>query len=96
MCVSDTWYIFASSIFVGLLLTCDIDWLNDCDFTQQVSSEMNILVYLLTLHVLYQRLDSNQGAFYTAKVEGILWTQMYIENKKCRFKIGCFCYFAEP
>ena len=96
MCLSDTWYIFAASIFVGLLLTCNIDWLNDYDFTQQVSSKMNILVYLLTLHVFYQRLDSNQGAFYTAKVEGILWTQLYIENKKCHFKIGCVCYFAEP
>ena len=50
-------------VFIGLLLTCNVDWLHDCDFTQQVSSEKNILVYLLTLDVLYQRLDSNQGAF---------------------------------
>ena len=56
-------YIFAAGVFVGSLLTCNVDWLNDYDFTQQVWSEMNILVYLLTLDELYQRLDSNQGAF---------------------------------
>ena len=48
---------------MGLLLTCNFDWLNDCEFTQQVSSEKNILVYHLTFDVLYQRFDSNQGAF---------------------------------
>lgn len=52
---------FLPPAFIGLLLTCNVDWLNDYDFTQQVSSEINILVHLLTLDVLYQRLVSNQG-----------------------------------
>lgn len=52
---------FLLPAFIALLLTCNVDWLNDYDFTQQVSSEINILVCLLTLDVLYQRLVSNQG-----------------------------------
>jgi len=33
--------------------------------------------------------------FKQPRLKAFLWTQLYIENKRCHFKIGCVCYFAE-